>query len=243
MTHAPDANALRPIDSALPFGRRVSEFVPWGAVEAIVITLAALALSLAIFGFFILFAGRNPFEVFGLMYKGAFGTSFAWGNTLTRAAPLLLAGLCTALPARLGMVIIGAEGAIVIGGLSAAILAHAERCKDLLHDPGAVEKLIRVGCLIQVNSQSVTRPGSATDAWALKDWFRRGVAHLVGSDGHSLRRRPPDLADAYHQIVRWTSREVADRVCSIYGSLVLQGMRINVPPPRPAARRWLPKLW
>ena len=123
------------------------------------------------------------------------------------------------------------------------ILAHAERCRDLLHDPAAVEKLIRAGCLIQVNAGSVTKPGNATDAWALKDWFRRGVAHLIGSDGHSLRRRPPDVADAYHQIVRWTSREVADRVCSIYGSLVLQGMRINVPPPRPAARRWLPKLW
>src|SRR4029079_14042762 len=81
------------------------------------------------------------------------------------------------------------------------ILAHAERCKDLLHDPAAVEKLIRAGCLIQVNAQSVTRPGNATDAWALKDWFRRGVAHLIGSDGHSLRRRPPDVGDAHPQIL------------------------------------------
>ena len=44
------------------------------------------------------------------MYQGAFGTWFSWQNTLTRAAPLILTALCTALPAQLGMVIIGGEG-------------------------------------------------------------------------------------------------------------------------------------
>jgi simple sugar transport system permease protein len=53
------------------------------------------------------------------MYRGAFGTFFSWQNTLTRAAPLILTALCTALPAQLGMVVIGGEGALVMGGLSA----------------------------------------------------------------------------------------------------------------------------
>src|SRR5689334_15569229 len=104
MTQAP---SIHPIDS-LPLSSRLAGFVPWAGVEAILITLTALFTSLALFGVFVLLvAHKNPFDVFGLMYKGSFGTSFAWGNTLTRAAPLLLAGLCTALPARLGMVIIG----------------------------------------------------------------------------------------------------------------------------------------
>ena len=50
------------------------------------------------------------------MYQGAFGTWFSWQNTLTRAAPLILTALCTALPAQLGLVIIGGEGALVLGG-------------------------------------------------------------------------------------------------------------------------------
>jgi general nucleoside transport system permease protein len=54
------------------------------------------------------------------MYFGAFGSRFSWQNTLTRAAPLILTGLCTALPARLGLIIIGGEGALVLGGLAAA---------------------------------------------------------------------------------------------------------------------------
>jgi simple sugar transport system permease protein len=42
---------------------------------------------------------------------------------LLRAAPLLLTGLCTALPARLGLIVIGGEGALVVGGLAAAASA------------------------------------------------------------------------------------------------------------------------
>src|SRR5262245_28238606 len=57
------------------------------------------------------------------MYQGAFGTWFSWQNTLTRAAPLILTALCTALPAQLGMVIIGGEGALLIGALGATAAA------------------------------------------------------------------------------------------------------------------------
>src|SRR5262249_52618788 len=42
-----------------------------------------------------------------------------------RAAPLILTALCTALPAQLGMVIIGGEGALLIGALSATSMALA----------------------------------------------------------------------------------------------------------------------
>src|SRR5258708_24802758 len=59
------------------------------------------------------------------MYQGAFGTWSCWQNTLTRAALLILTALCTALPAQLGMVIIGGEGALLIGALAATSAALA----------------------------------------------------------------------------------------------------------------------
>src|SRR5262245_46468748 len=91
--------------------------------DAIVRPLAALAAALALFGAFVAAAGQPPLEVFGQMIKGAFGTWFSVQNTLLRAAPLLLTGLCTALPARLGLVVIGGEGALVVGGVTAAAIA------------------------------------------------------------------------------------------------------------------------
>jgi simple sugar transport system permease protein len=57
------------------------------------------------------------------MYRGAFGTWFSFQNSLQRAAPLMLTGLCTALPARLGLVVIGGEGALYVGGVAAAAVA------------------------------------------------------------------------------------------------------------------------
>jgi simple sugar transport system permease protein len=67
-------------------------------------------------------AGQNPFAVYGSIYKAAFGNWRSFQNTLIRAAPLMLTSLCTALPARLGLVIIGNEGALVVGGLGAVAM-------------------------------------------------------------------------------------------------------------------------
>ena len=93
------------------------------AVETIVLRVGALLISMVLFGIFVWFAKVNPFLVFQSMYKGAFGSWFSFQNSLQRAAPLILTALCTALPAQLGMVVIGAEGALLMGGLSAAAVA------------------------------------------------------------------------------------------------------------------------
>jgi general nucleoside transport system permease protein len=87
--------------------------------EVVVIPVLALVVALIVFGAFVGLYGVNPLDLYGYMFQGAFGTFFSWQNTLTRAAPLLLTALCTALPAQLGMVVIGGEGALVMGGLCA----------------------------------------------------------------------------------------------------------------------------
>ncbi|NEP54213.1 MAG: ABC transporter permease, partial [Moorea sp. SIO3C2] len=91
------------------------------SLEAVVLPVAALLVALLIFGGFCALAGANPLSVYGSIYKAAFGRWSAWQNTLLRAAPLMLTALCTALPARLGLVIIGNEGALVVGGLAAVV--------------------------------------------------------------------------------------------------------------------------
>ena len=94
-------------------------------IEYILIPGAALVGALVTFGIFVAMSGKNPLDLYFYMYYGAFGTWFSWQNTLTRAAPLILTALCTALPAQLGMVIIGGEGALLIGALSATSAALA----------------------------------------------------------------------------------------------------------------------
>ncbi len=91
------------------------------ALEAVLITAGALLISVLLVAVFFLSAGHQPVEVFHTIYRGAFGSWFSWQNTLVRAAPLLLTALCTAIPARAGLIVIGGEGAVVLGGLCAAV--------------------------------------------------------------------------------------------------------------------------
>src|SRR6267378_3535428 len=94
------------------------------AAEALVIPIAALTAAMLLFGLFVAILGHSPAEVYALIYKGAFASSFSWQNTLSRAAPLILTALCVALPAQAGLMVIGGEGAVVLGGLAAAVVGH-----------------------------------------------------------------------------------------------------------------------
>jgi len=117
-----------------------SWFYQWRRpLEAVCLPVAALLSAMVIFGIFCALAGANPFAVYGSIYKAAFGSWSAWQNTLIRAAPLMLTALCTALPARLGLVIIGNEGALVMGGLCAVVMG--------LSIGGSVPSLIGQGAM------------------------------------------------------------------------------------------------
>lgn len=138
------------------------------SLASILLPIGAIAAALLLFGVFVWAAGVNPVEVWLLLFKGAFGDWYSWQNTLQRAAPLMLTALCVAIPARAGLVVIGAEGALVLGGLAAAALAHA------LPLPASV-----VGTLL------VCLAGALAGAvWiALAGWLRqyRGINETISS--------------------------------------------------------------
>lgn len=99
-----------------------------GGVSAAVSALLALAaVTTAALVWTVLAAasGVPPAAALGGLFAGALGSLFALEQTLRAAAPLLLTGLCVALPARAGLVVIGGEGALVLGGLAAAVAAAA----------------------------------------------------------------------------------------------------------------------
>lgn len=91
--------------------------------EEVAIPSGALAFSAIAFGLIVLAIGQDPVEVYRLIYVGGFGSWFSWQNTLQRVAPLLLTALCAALPAQVGLAVIGGEGAFVLGGLAGVEVA------------------------------------------------------------------------------------------------------------------------
>lgn len=141
------------------------------SAETFAITLAALVFSLAAFGLFMLAFAKthpSPLDLYHFMYLGAFGAKSSWENTLTRAAPLILTALCTALPARLGLIVIGGEGALVLGGLAAA-------CVGLLlkSAPATVLQIGMLGTGFLIGGLFIAGVGLLRD--------RRGVNETISS--------------------------------------------------------------
>jgi simple sugar transport system permease protein len=67
--------------------------------------------------------GINPWDALRAIVVGALGTPSRIGVTITKATPLILAGLAVALPFRSGLLNIGGEGQIYIGALFATLAA------------------------------------------------------------------------------------------------------------------------
>ncbi|MCB1487280.1 MAG: ABC transporter permease [Bauldia sp.] len=87
--------------------------------------ILAVLLSMLCAAGLILLAGHDPFAAFAAMAAGAVGTPHQIGVALTRTTPYLLAGAGVAMCFRAGVINIGAEGQIAIGGIGAAAAALA----------------------------------------------------------------------------------------------------------------------
>lgn len=105
-------------DTASDFGIRLRR-----SAEYIAVPLFALVVSGVLFAVFLVLIGKSPADFYSLLWRGGFGTAFSLQNTLQRAAPLIFTALAMAIPARIGLIMIGGEGALVLSGFSAAAIA------------------------------------------------------------------------------------------------------------------------
>jgi simple sugar transport system permease protein len=81
--------------------------------------LAALGGALLIYSAFLLLRGADPIEALTAMWDSSFGDATGLGETLIRAAPLLLGALAVVVPARAGLFNIGGQGQMVFGAIGA----------------------------------------------------------------------------------------------------------------------------
>jgi len=107
------------------------------ALIPVIIPILAAALAFAIGALLITAAGISPAVAYSKLFQGASGVNPAWafgqpladlinrparlGNSLTEAIPLMLAALAVALPFRCGLLNIGGEGQLYMGGLGATL--------------------------------------------------------------------------------------------------------------------------
>jgi simple sugar transport system permease protein len=90
-----------------------------GAVRWVV----ALGAAIVIFGVFMASKGANPIEAYRSMWT-SLGSDRSVQSVLVKSIPLILAALAVAVPARAGLVNVGGEGQLIMGGVFAVWASH-----------------------------------------------------------------------------------------------------------------------
>ena len=88
------------------------------------------------------------------------------------------------------------------------VIAHIERYFSS-QDKGAVEELMNMDVLIQVNAEYVL---NCRPSYRVRHLLRDGRVDLLGSDCHNLETRKPNLGDARDRMLEWGMEEELLRI-------------------------------
>ncbi len=116
-----------------------------------------------------------------------------------------------------------------------AIISHPERNFAVRSDTEALSGIVEMGHLIQLTAASLAgRFGEETYLCARR-LLESDLCHVVASDCHSLRGRPPILSEARETVRSVAGRENADRIFERNPARILAGDEIESPREKPVA--------
>lgn len=86
------------------------------------VKITAVILALIVSGIFLITMNKNPFEVYGALIKGAFGTTYNFSQTIIGAIPLIITGLGILIAFKMQFWNLGGEGQIIMGAFGATLI-------------------------------------------------------------------------------------------------------------------------
>jgi protein-tyrosine phosphatase len=122
------------------------------------------------------------------------------------------------------------------------IITHPERNMLLQKRLDKLEAWAESGCLLQVTGLSfLGRFGKEAKAFADR-LLMKGLAHIVASDAHDTKHRPPLLKEAHQYVVKACGEERADLLFTRNPAATLTGAPVEriMEPPAPA-KKWYQK--
>jgi protein-tyrosine phosphatase len=108
------------------------------------------------------------------------------------------------------------------------IIAHPERNLVFATQPDKLRRFVEIGALTQVTAGSITGDFGRGPYAAALDFYRRGLIHIVASDAHSIRKRPPMMSRA-RNVVRKTWGHDAEHVLfeAVQRTIVANTVRVS----------------
>jgi simple sugar transport system permease protein len=92
----------------------------WWSIQPVVIPALALLLSFAVGAVLMLLVGVNPIEAYWALLRGMYGTPTRLAGSVARSVPFVGSALALAWALRAGLFNIGAQGQMLVGGITAA---------------------------------------------------------------------------------------------------------------------------
>lgn len=116
------------------------------------------------------------------------------------------------------------------------IMAHPERVAYYLEDLDRLAASVRIGALTQVTASSITgRFGEKAQSYA-RGMLHRNLIHVLASDSHDVRYRPPLLAEAVRAVSGIVGEATAVRMVRETPAAILEGRDVEIPEVRPPSR-------
>lgn len=104
------------------------------------------------------------------------------------------------------------------------ILTHPERLTWIEGRYDTFVQLFRAGVWLQVTAGSLTGVfGRRSKYWAER-MLNEALVHILASDAHGARRRPPDLAEGRAIAAKWLGEEEAEQLVSVRPRAILENV-------------------
>ncbi|HPR64965.1 MAG TPA: capsular biosynthesis protein [Thermoanaerobaculia bacterium] len=114
------------------------------------------------------------------------------------------------------------------------IITHPERVGAFLRNPEFLYRLVEQGALVQITAGSVTGYFGESIRHYSESILKEGLGHILASDAHSPRHRPPILSQACNVISSWGVD--AHPMVSGRPRAVLSDEEIDIPSPAKPSR-------
>ncbi len=109
------------------------------------------------------------------------------------------------------------------------ILSHPERSAETQRGFGLLRRLTQAGYLVQVSAPSLTGEFGRTVLRTARRMLREGLVHVLASDCHGVRRRPPRLRQAFNEAAALVGPAEAEAMVAGRPSAVLAGDPLGRP--------------
>ena len=107
------------------------------------------------------------------------------------------------------------------------IITHPERNAFLIKNLLMVEQFVEEGCLVQVTANALTGFWGAKSKKAAEKLVQKNMVHIIATDAHDLKLRPPVLSEARKRVAELVGEERAEALVNTNPGAVVAGRSVG----------------